>query len=132
MREQVRLPDLQSPQPVPGTHRMTTESLVFPLRPAHEEVIQCAQRSTKRRWLEPPVVPHPAKKDRPSPVSDVRQGEIVATMHLPPPHRLPHRLRCRVADGGGETDEQRSVTVHRPSRAKRIAQEVELLRRIAA
>ena len=80
--------------------------------------------------MKPPVIVDPANKDRPSPLGDIPQGEIVAMMQLPATHDFAHCLDGFVADRRRETDKQFSSAIHRLPGSKRKAQKIEALLRI--
>ncbi|MDA8378848.1 MAG: hypothetical protein M0Z50_17780 [Planctomycetia bacterium] len=56
--EQVWLSLRQVTQVVPSSSLVGSESLVFPLRPAHQPPIQMAEDTSERRWVEPPILVH--------------------------------------------------------------------------
>jgi hypothetical protein len=130
MGEQVRLAGFDPAQPAPCSLCVSPKSFVFPLCPAHDKWIYCAQCPAKRRTMKTPVIVDPANKSRPCPLGDFLQVEIVAMMQLPATHVFAHRLGRFVADRRGETDEQLSSAIHRLSGSKRKAQKIEALLRI--
>ena len=130
MGEQVRLAGFDPAQPAPRSLCVSPKSFVFPLCPAHDKWIYCAQCPAKRRTMKTPVIVDPADKNRPCPLGDFLQVEIVAMMQLPATHVFTHRLGRFVADRRRETDKQLYQRVLRFSGSKRIAQEIESLLRI--
>src|ERR1019366_4706895 len=106
MGEQVWLTGFNSTQPAPRSLCVPSESFVFPLRPSLDERVYRAQCTAKRGTMKPPVIVDPANKDRPSPLDDIPQGEIVAMMQLPATHDFAHCLGSFVADRRRETDKQ--------------------------
>src|SRR5260370_20663844 len=76
------------------------------------------------------VIVDPANQDRPSPLGDIPQGEIVAMMQLPATPDFAHCLGSFVADCRRETDKQFSSAIHRLPGSKRKAQKIEAVLRI--
>ena len=108
MGEQVRLAGFDPAQPAPRSLCVSPKSFVFPLCPAHDKWIYRAQCPAKRRTMKTPVIVDPANKNRPCPLGNFLQVEIVAMMQLPAAYVFAHRLGRFVADRRRETDEQLS------------------------
>src|SRR5207302_8473172 len=88
MGEQVRLARFDPAQPAPRSLCVSPKSFVFQLCPAHDKWIYCAQCPAKRRTMKTPVIVDPANKNRPCPLGDFLQVEIVAMVQLSSDARL--------------------------------------------
>src|SRR6516165_7324171 len=104
MREQMRLTELNPPEPIPYTHSMSSETLVFAACPTHQIMIECSQGLPKRRPVEPTVVSNPAEQSRPRPQCEIGQRQIRVHMQLPRANGMAHRLGRIIADGRSKTD----------------------------
>ncbi len=117
-------------EPIFSPTTMPSKPFVFPHGPPHEEAIEVSEDRVQGRFIEAPVVLNPAAKNRIPHARQVINGFVTPQIDPPVPHFLPHPL-CRViADRWCEADEVLAPLVLRPSRAKRVPEEVELLVRV--
>ena len=82
------------------------------------------------RFVETAVVLNPPSKDRIPHAGQVVDGLVAAPREVPTSQRLSHPRRCRITHCRREVDEVLTPPILRPTRAKRVSQEGELLRGI--
>ncbi len=110
--------------------RRRAAPFVFPHGPSNQQAIEVAKDRIQGRFVETAVVLNPPSKDRIPHAGQVVDGLVAAPREVPTSHRLSHPRRCRIAHCRREVDEVLTPPILRPTRAKRVSQERELLRGI--
>ena len=98
--------------------------------PSNQQAIEVAKDRIQGRFVETAVVLNPPSKDRIPHAGQVVDGLVASPRKVPTSHRLSHPRRCRIAHRRREVDEVLTPPILRPTRAKRVPQEGELLRGI--
>src|SRR5262245_40193341 len=106
---------------------MPPQAFVLRPGPARQTLIQVAERRVQCRLVVPTVVGDPPPNDGVEHAGQVVYLLVNATIKAPASNGLTDGFGCGITDAGTEIDEVLPPPVLRPSRAKGIAQEVELL-----
>jgi hypothetical protein len=130
--KQIRLTAGYPPQPVHRPPAVTSQLLVFPHRPFHEDAIERVEGPVKRGLIVLPIVVYPSPKDWIVHSRQILQALIAPTVDAPAPHLSAHLFGCSITHCWNEADKLLPLPRLTQAWAKGEAQKVKFPARVVA